>query len=123
MVQVTLDSVQLNVLNLREGLAARDVQWDAWESSTWKRKVMVYGGLRTWTITAIETETAWTNSQVKRFQEKLRAGNPVSFQLTHGGETLTSCQVYILSLEVGYDLGAPEAKKLRQFTLTLQEAM
>ncbi|MEM2128011.1 MAG: hypothetical protein QXH67_07305 [Candidatus Bathyarchaeia archaeon] len=123
MVQVTLDGVSLKILDMREGLVARDVQWDAWESSTWKRKVTVYGGLRTWTITAYELETPWAESQVKRFQERLKAGDPVSFTLTHAGETLASCNVYILSLEVGYDLGAPESKRYRQYTLSLQEAM
>ncbi|MBS7629822.1 hypothetical protein KEJ23_07680, partial [Candidatus Bathyarchaeota archaeon] len=59
---------------------------------------------------------------VKRFQEKLRAGDPVSFLLTHGGETLVNSQVYILTLEVSYDQGAPESKRYRQYTLTLQEA-
>lgn len=122
MVQASLDGVELKILSIREGMAARDVQWDAWEDG-WKRKVAVYGGLRTWTITAYEAETQWADSQIKRFQLKLKAGEPVSFNLTHGGETLTSCQVYILGLEVGYDQGAPESKRYRQYTLTLQEAM
>lgn len=123
MVQVNLDGVSLKILSIKEGLTARDVQWDTWEEDRWKRRVAVYGGLRTWTLTAYESETAWADSQVKRFQEKLRAGEPVSFTLTHAGETLVSCQVYILSLEVGYDLGAPESKRYRQYTLSLQEAM
>lgn len=122
MVQATLDGVQLKILSIREGLSARDVQWDTWEDG-WKRRVAVYGGLRVWTITAYESDTAWANSQVKRFGEKLKAGSPMSFVLTQGGETLVSCLVYLLSLEAGYDLGAPEPKKYRQFTLNLQEAM
>jgi hypothetical protein len=122
MVQATLDGQALNLLSLREGLAARDVQWDAWEDG-WKRKVAVYGGLRTWALTAYEAGVAWADSQVKRFQEKLKAGEPLSFNLTHGGETIANCSVYILSLEVAYDQGAPESKRYRMFTLTLQEAM
>lgn len=122
MVQATLDGLTLKILDIKEATTARDVQWDVWADG-WKRKVTIYGGLRGWTITAYEVETPWIDSQIKHFQVKLQAGDPVSFTLTHGGETLVSCNVYILSLEVRYDLGAPEAKKYRHFTLILQEAM
>jgi hypothetical protein len=65
----------------------------------------------------------WDSCDAKHLQEKLDAGQAVVFTVDEENmHAVTSVNVYILGLSIGYRQGSTINKFLRHFTVNLQEA-
>jgi len=116
----TLDSLTLIVTKWGEAVSVQASQWDAWSSSTYKRKVKVYGIVRTYTIDCVENAVAWASSQVNHFETTALNGSTVTFYSDQAVRPVSSVSVYVL--DVSWTMENIAGKNVRKFTLTLQEA-
>ena len=116
----TLDGQTLNVTDWADGVIAQASQWDAWSGSQYKRKVKVYGIIRTYTITFVENAVAWASSLAKRFEDDAAAGNTVTLFSDTATRPVSSVAVYILA--VSFRLSMLGTQNIRKITVTVQEA-
>ncbi len=119
---ITLDSKTLNVSSMDENVEVIAVFSDKWENEMYKRKVRVFGTVKTWSLTCFEDNVAWTNSVVKHLQEKAKIGDAVAFVVDEGNAHQINTNVYILGVSLSYAGGAM-AVNHREFSITLQEAV
>jgi hypothetical protein len=116
----TLDGQSLTVTKWGEDVSVQASQWDAWSGSSYKRKVKVYGIVRTYTVDCIENAVTWASSLVNRFETTAVNGNTVVFSSDQAVRPVSSVSVYVL--KVSWTLENIAGKNVRKFTLTLQEA-
>jgi hypothetical protein len=116
----TLDGQTLTVTKWGEDVTTAASQWDAWSGSSYKRKVKVYGIVRTYTIDCIEKAIAWASSLVNRFETTAANGTTVVFYSDQAVRPVSSVNVYVL--KVSWTLENVGGQNIRKFTLTLQEA-
>lgn len=116
---VILDGKTVVCKQLNEDCKAVAIQWDAWLSSAYKRKIKTYGLIRVWTLKCVESGVLWASSQVKSFEDSELAGSVLALSVDDEVRAI-STNVYVLGVSIdAVDLGG---KNLRYFTLTLQEA-
>ena len=120
MMGTTLDSQTLTVTKWGEDVSTAASQWDAWSSSSYKRKVKVYGIIRKYTIDCVEKAVAWSSSLVNRFETTAANGTTVVFYSDQAVRPISSVNVYVL--KVSWTLENVAGQNIRKFTLTLQEA-
>jgi hypothetical protein len=117
----TLDGQSLTVTKWGEDVSVQASQWDAWSGSSYKRKVKVYGIVRTYTVDCIENAVAWASSLANRFETTALNGSTVAFFSDQAVRPVNpSVNVYVL--KVSWTLENIAGKNVRKFTLTLQEA-
>jgi hypothetical protein len=116
----TLDGQALTVTKWGEDCPAQASQWDAWVNSTWKRKVKVYGIVRTYIIDCVEQAVAWASSLANYFEGKASSGTSVVFYSDQAVRPVNSVSVYVM--RVTWTLESVAGQNIRKFTLTLQEA-
>jgi hypothetical protein len=119
-VGTTLDGQNLTVTKWGEDVSVEASQWDAWSGASYKRKVKVYGIVRTYTIDCIENAVAWSSSLANRFEGTALSGNTVVFYSDQAVRPVSSVSVYVV--KVSWTLENVAGKNVRKFTLTLQEA-
>jgi hypothetical protein len=118
----TVDSYTLNVTGFSESSEPVGTEWHAWESERITVKRFTYGVLRRWTLSCVEVDVAWGNSAAKYLQDKMNAGEKVTFSVSEGNmHTVQSAQAYVSSVEVEYDRGSTPSRFTRRFTVTLKE--
>lgn len=100
---VTLDGQTLNVTSMDEATDAVATQSHAWENEEYVRKVNVRGEVQGWSLQCYEKGVTWANSVVKRFKEKLKAGDPVAFVVTEAGDTIIDTTVYVGDVSRPYE--------------------
>ncbi len=116
----TLDGQSLTVTKWGEDVSVQASQWDAWSVSSYKRKVKVYGIVRTYIINCVEQAVAWASSIVNRFETTAANGTTVVFFSDQAVRPVSSVSVYVL--KVSWTLENIGGQNIRKFTLTLQEA-
>lgn len=116
---VTLDSQTLNVVNWDESLTPLSTTFDKWENGAAKRKVSVYGYVRTFKLECFEQDVVWASSLVKYFEEKAAAGATLAFVSTLAVRNVSSTNVKITG--VGFSAVDVAAQNVRNFSLELQE--
>jgi hypothetical protein len=119
----TVDSYSLNVTDFSESSEPVDSEWYAWESNRITVKRFTYGILRRWTLSCVEANVAWSSSAAKYLQDKMNAGEKVTFNVSEGDmHTVQNVQAYVSSVEVEYGRGSTASRFTRKFTVTLKEA-
>jgi hypothetical protein len=118
---VTLDSQTLNVVNWEENLAPLSTTFDKWENGAAKRKISVFGCIRTFKLDCFEQDVVWASSLVKYFEEKAAAGTALAFASTLSVRNVSSTNVKITN--VGFSAVDVAAQNLRSFSLELQEVL
>lgn len=116
----SLDGQSLTVTKWGEDAAVQASQWDSWSRASYKRKVKVYGIVRTYTIDCIENAVAWAQSLTNYFENTALNGIPVIFYSNQAVRPVNSVSVYVL--DVSWTLENIAGQNIRKFTLTLQEA-
>ena len=116
----TLDGQTLTVQKWSEDTIVQASQWDAWNSSTYKRKVKIYGIVRTYEITFLEYNVTWTNSLANRFETDAVNGNTVTLSSDSALRPVSSVAVYIM--DVKFDMENLAGQNMRKVTVTVQEA-
>jgi len=116
----TLDGKTLTVTKWGENVQTVASQYDAWVSSTYKRKIKVYGIIRGYSIDCIEQNVDWATSLANYFEAVALAGNSVILFSDASVRPVASVTVYVLN--VAYTLENLGGKNIRKVTLTLQEA-
>lgn len=117
---IQLDGKTLNVSHLTENMDAVATETDAWENEQYKKKLRVFGVVKTWALECYEENIAWNDSAVKHLQTKAKSGDAVSFVVDEGNIHQVNCNVYILSVNLTYEGGIPSH---RIFSISLHEAM
>jgi hypothetical protein len=115
----TLDGQSLTVTKWGEDVSVQASQWDAWSGSSYKRKLKVYGIVRTYTVDCIENAVAWASSLANRFETTAQNGSTVVFYSDQAVRPVSNVYVYVL--KVSWTLENTAGKNVRKFTLTLQE--
>jgi hypothetical protein len=118
---VTLDGKTLSVLGWDEGYGSVASQWDQWVSSQYKRKVQLYGCVRTINLGCVEKDVTWANSLVLYFQQKQAAGSAVVLTSTENLRVVSSMNVLVLG--VTFNAVTVGTQVIRYFTLNLQEVL
>ena len=119
----TVDSYSLNVAGFSESSEPVGSEWYAWEGDRITVKRFTYGILRRWTLSCVEVNTAWGSSAAKYLQDKMNAGEKVTFSVSEGDmHTVQSVQAYVSNIEIEYGRGSTASRFTRKFTVTLQEA-
>jgi hypothetical protein len=116
----SLDGQSLTVTKWAEDATVQASQWDSWSGTAYKRKVKVYGIVRTYTIDCIESGVAWAQSLANYFENTALSGIPVIFYSSQAVRPVNSVSVYVL--DVSWTLENIAGQNIRKFTLTLQEA-
>jgi len=122
---VTLDTKTLNVEGggIEENVDPVATFVDRWISGEYRKQVKVFGTIRSWTLRCYENDIAWASSNAKYFQDKMKAGDKLSFSIDEGNlHQVSGTYVYILDVDVRYPKGATASKSTRYYTLKLQEA-
>lgn len=99
----TIDSFTLNVVDLTETSSPVGAEWHAWENEQIVLKRYIYGIKRTWRLTCIEKDVAWSNSAARYLQQKMAAGETVQFSVNEGDRyslPATTCHIAGLELEI-----------------------
>jgi len=118
---ITLDTKNLGISSFDENVETFASFTDEWENQEYKKKIKVFGTIKTWQLECFENDIAWSSSVVKHFQDKAKAGNAVVFDINETEmHHVATYNVYILSVVLAYDRGTPSK---RVFTLFLQEAV
>jgi hypothetical protein len=115
----TLDGQNLTVTKWGEDVSVQASQWDGWWQSIYRRRVKVYGIVRTYIIDCIEQDVAWPSSLANRFETTAQNGTMVVFFSDQAVRPVSSVSVYVL--RVSWTLENVAGKNVRKFTLTLQE--
>lgn len=119
----TVDSYSLNVAGFSESAKPVGSEWYAWENDVIAVKRFTYGILREWTLSCFEVSVSWSSSVAKYLQDKMKAGEKVTFSVSEGGmHQVSSVQCYVKDLEIVYGRGSRSTQFRREFTVTLQEA-
>lgn len=116
----TLDGQPLTVTKWGENVQTVASQYDAWVSGAYKRKVKVYGIIRTYMIDCVEQAIDWVNSLANNFEDKASTGLPLVFSSLQAVRIVDSVSAYVLN--VSSTLENIGGQNIRKFTLTLQEA-
>jgi hypothetical protein len=117
----TLDGSTLTVTKWSEGVAVQASQWDAWSSSQYKRKVKVYGIVRTYTITFVENNVSWASSLALKFETDAVNGSYVTLYSDSAQRPVNpGVSVYVLGVQ--FDMENLAGKNVRKITVTVQEA-
>jgi hypothetical protein len=116
----TLDGQALTVTKWGENVQTVASNWDAWVSGAYKRKLKVYGIIRTYTVDCVEQNVAWASSLANYFEQTALNGTSVVFFSDQAVRPVSSVSVYVLN--VSWTLENIGGQNIRRFTLTLQEA-
>jgi hypothetical protein len=117
---VTLDGQTLNVLKWAESLTLIASQYDQWSNGVCKRKIQVYGVVRSYQLDCVEQNIAWASSLINYFEQKASAGTALAFTSDLSVRAVTSTNVYVTS--VNFNAENVGTQNIRNFTLALQEA-
>jgi hypothetical protein len=115
----TLDGRPLTITRWMEDASVQASQWDSWTNSAYKRRIKVYGIVRTYTIDCIEQNILWPLSQTNYFEAVADAGAPVIFYSAQTVRPVDNANVYVL--HVSWTIENIGGQNIRKFTLTLQE--
>ena len=99
----TIDNYTLNVTDFSETSSPIGVEWYAWENGQIIIKRYIYGAKRTWRLTCVEKDVAWSNSAARYLQQKMAAGETVQFSVNEGDRyslPATTCHIAGLELEI-----------------------
>jgi len=116
----TLDGSTLTVEKWSEGVTTEACQWDAWSGSIYKRKVKVYGIVRTYTITFLEYNVTWANSLANKYETDAANGNSVTLYSDDVRRPVSSVSVYITGVQ--FDMENLGGQNVRKVIVTVQEA-
>ena len=117
----TIDSYTLNVTDFSESSQPSATEWHAWENQALALKRFVYGLKRSWKLSCVEKDVAWTNSAALYLRNKAQSGEKVTFTVNEGDRyQLPSTSVYVESVEIAMELVG--GQNIRHFALTLKEA-
>ena len=116
----TLDGTTLTVIKWEEGVTTESSQWDAWSGSQYKRKVKVYGIVRTYKITFVENNVAWSSSAALQYENDAAVGNTVILNTTDAWRPVSNVGVYIT--DVTFTLENLAGQNIRTITVSVQEA-
>jgi len=116
----TIDSYTLNVTDFSESTEQIGAEWSAWEDEKVVIKRFVYGVKRIWRLNCVEKDVAWSSSAAKYLQQKMAAGDTVTFTVDEGGRySLPSTAVYVAALEI--EMETAGIQNMRRFTVVLKE--
>jgi len=122
---VTLDAKTLNVEGggIEETADPVATFIDRWVNGAYQKQAKIFSTVRSWILRCYENNVAWASSNAKYFQEKMKAGDKLSFSIDEGNlHQVSSTYAYVLGVSVSYAKGAKAAQFTRFFTLKLQEA-
>jgi hypothetical protein len=117
---VTLDGKTLTVMSWGEHTVDAASEWDAWVSGKFKRKLKVYGIIRTYVVDCVEKDVAWASSNANYFEGVQSAGTSVVFFSDLTIRPVSSVNVYVK--DVNWTAKNIGTQNIRNFQLTLQEA-
>jgi len=117
---ITIDTKTLNVSNLAEDTEVVAVATDAWESQVYKRKLRLFGIVKSWTIDCFEDGVLWVDSVAKYLQDKAKADTAVNFVISEAGVHDINVDCYVIGVIVKYSATTMSTNH-REFTITLQE--
>lgn len=116
----TIDSYTLTVTGFTESSEPIGAEWVAWENNQTVIKRFIYGMKRTWQLACIEKDIAWSSSAAKYLQQKMVAGETVTFTVDEGNRfSLPATAVHITDLEIDFEQTG--TKNIRKFTVILKE--
>ncbi|MEM2177024.1 MAG: hypothetical protein QXN34_06830 [Archaeoglobaceae archaeon] len=116
----TIDNYTLNVTDFGESSEPVGAEWHTWENEKITIKRYVYGIKRTWRLSCIEKNVVWNNSAAKYLQQKMSAGETVSFAVNEGDRfSLPATECYVVSLEI--DIKPLGQENIRYFDVVLKE--
>ncbi|MEM3383843.1 MAG: hypothetical protein QXF43_04175 [Nitrososphaerales archaeon] len=118
---ITIGTKTLNVREMNESMEVVAIFTDKWENEQYKRKVRVYGTIRTWTLSCFEDDVNYADSAFKYLQDQAKIGNVLSFVVDEGQAHQINTYVYIMSITLTHS-PASTAVNHREFTIALQEA-
>lgn len=117
---VTLDGKTLTVIGWSEHTIDAASEWDAWVSGQFKRKLKVYGIIRTYVIDCVEKDVVWASSLANYFEGVQSAGTAVVFFSDLTVRPVSSVSIYVK--DVSWTVKNIGVQNIRNFQLTLQEA-
>jgi hypothetical protein len=115
---IRLGTKTLNVSSMDENIEIIATHSDKWENETYKRKVNVFGIVRSWNLRCYEDNVDYNNSAFKYLQDQAKQGNVLSFIID---EDQINTSVYILGLSLSYS-PSMMATNHREFSIIIQEA-
>ena len=115
----TLDGQTLIVTKWSEDVVVQASNWDGWNSGGYKRKLKVYGIVRTYVLDCIEQNVAWASSIASYFEGVAQNGSSVIFSTNLPVRPVGGASVYVL--DVNFTMEKLGTQNVRKVTLRLQE--